>query len=183
MGCGTRAQSHMVRSALVVGGASCVWDDLRALGPWAGLVVAINDAIAVYPHRIDHAATLHPEKLAGWCEERARRGGNPDYLTWSRKAPEVVDRVLTGWNGGSSGLFAVGVALEAGAERVVLTGVPLDARPHFWDAEAWEACNLYRAGWEKRADELRGRAFSCSGWTRELLGPPAEMLGHTPRVA
>lgn len=158
--------------ALVVGGAACLWDDLRSLGPWTGIVVAVNDSIAHYPHRIDHAATLHPEKLAGWTEGRARRGGNLDFTSWSRRNPELVDRTIKGWSSGSSGLLAVGVAFAAGAERVVLAGVPLTSEPHYFDAAAWEAFHLYRDAWERRAEALRGRVYSLSGWTRDLLGSP-----------
>lgn len=159
-------------NALVIGGASCLWDDLAAVGTWDGMVVACNDAGAVYPHRIDHFATLHPEKLDGWRAERERRGGNLDFTTWSRRNPELVDRILEGWSSGSSGMLAVGVALAVGAERVVLCGVPMQATPHFFDPAPWEGVQHHAGAWEARVDELRGRVFSLSGWTRELLGPP-----------
>jgi hypothetical protein len=170
--------------ALVVGGASCVWDDLAALGSWRpDLTIAVNDAIAAYPHRIDHAATLHPEKFGGWIEERYKRQGNLDFVTWSRRNPELVDRILTGWNQGSSGMFAVGVALEMGAERVILAGVPMTETPHFFNAEPWAGVRHHRDAWEKRADEMRGRVVSCSGWTRELLGGPDKIIGPRARAA
>jgi hypothetical protein len=165
-------------TALVLGGASCIWRDLASLGRWApDLVIATNDAGTVYPHRIDAWATLHPEKLVGWRLDRWRNGGNGDYLTWSRRNPELVDRILTGWNQGSSGMFAVGVALEMGAERVILAGVPMQAEAaHFFDPAPWDAVHHHRDAWEKRADQMRGRVVSCSGWTRELLGGPDEAL-------
>jgi hypothetical protein len=170
--------------ALVVGGADCLWDDLASLGGWTpDIVVAVNDAIAAYPHWIDHAATLHPEKLVGWRLARWRNGGNGDYTTWSRRNAELVDRILTGWNQGSSGMFAVGVALEMGAERVVLAGVPMTETPHFFSAEPWVGVRHHRDAWEKRADEMRGRVVSCSGWTRELLGGPDAIVGERQRAA
>lgn len=159
-------------NALVIGGAGCVWDDLRALGPFSGTVVAVNDIGAYYPHRFDHWATLHPEKLAGWRMERWRRGGNGDYTTWSRRNPELVDHILSGWSSGSSGMLGVGVALEMGAEHVTLAGVPMGPEGHFFDPAPWEDCMKYREAWEKRADALRGRVASMSGWTRNLLGGP-----------
>jgi hypothetical protein len=166
--------------ALVVGGAACVWDDIASLAPWTpDIVVAANDAIAAYPGRLDHAATLHPEYLAGWRAVRGRNGGNVDYATWSRRNPDLADRILTGWNRGSSGLFAIGVALEMGANRVVLAGVPMTAEAaHFFDPAPWDAAARYREAWEKRVDAMRGRVFSCGGWTRELLGGPEEMVGR-----
>lgn len=158
--------------ALVIGGASCAWDDLRALGSWGDVRIAVNDMASVYPHRIDHIATLHAEKLIRWTAERERRGGNMDFVTWGRPEKPGTDRTLAGWTSGSSGLFAVGVALELGAEQVVLAGVPMDPQPHFFNEAEWPEFRLYRKAWERRADALRGRVFSMSGWTRELLGSP-----------
>lgn len=166
-------------SALVLGGASCLYADLAALGSWRpDLVVATNEAGTVYPHRIDAWATLHPEKLTGWRMERWKNRGNGDYLTWSRRNPELVDRILTGWNQGSSGLFAVGVALECGAGSVILAGVPMTETPHFFNEQAWEGVRHHREAWERKADQMRGRVFSLSGWTRDLLGPPPFIVGH-----
>lgn len=159
-------------NALVIGGAACVWDDLRALGPWGGLVVVVNDVGACYPHRIDHWATLHPEKLAGWRMGRWKRGGNGDYTTWSRRNPELVDRIISGWSSGSSGMLGVGVALDVGAENVVLAGIPMGSEGHFFSPDPWGAFETHRPAWEKRIDVLRGRVTSMSGWTRELLGAP-----------
>lgn len=158
--------------ALVVGSAACVWDDLRALGPWSGIVIAVNHAAVGYPHRIDHLATLHGEWVDGWRREREEKGGNTDFAAWTRPDHEGGDRTLSGWSSGSSGLFGVGVALELGASRVVLAGVPIDVRPHFFDAEPWTCFSDYRGVWEGRADRLRGRVYSMSGWTRDLLGAP-----------
>ena len=159
--------------ALILGGGSCVWDDIRALGTWDGLVIAVNDVGCVYPYPVDHWCSLHAEKLAGWALERKGRGFDMTFTTWTRPEREGADRQLAGWSSGSSGMFAVGVALELGAESVVLAGVPMEPRPHFFDATAWTDFANYRGAWEKRADRLRGRVYSMSGWTRDLLsGPP-----------
>jgi hypothetical protein len=166
-----------VKSVLVLGGASSLWDDLRALGPFQGTIIAVNDSGAVYPHRIDHLCSLHGDKIGGWARERRRRGLNADFLTWTRPEHDgLADRYLSGWSSGSSGLFAVGVALELGAESVVLAGVPMQASAaHFFDREPWDAVSLYLRAWEARADALRGRVYSMSGWTRDLLGPPPDL--------
>ncbi len=158
--------------ALVIGSAACVWDDLRALGQWDGVVVAVNHMAAVYPYRIDHLATLHSDMAGAWVRARKARGGNLDFTIWGRPEREGADYTLSGWSSGSSGLFGVGVALGIGAERVVLAGVPIDETPHFFDHAAWACFAGYRAVWEERASLLRGRVFSMSGWTRELLGSP-----------
>lgn len=160
--------------ALVLGGADCLWDDLRALGHWDGPVVATNDAGVAYPYRIDHWCSLHGDKLPAWRRMREARGLNLDFTTWTRDVhAEYADRTLSGWSSGSSGLFAVGVALHLGAESVVLAGVPMQAdRAHFFDRAPWDDVGPYLQAWEARAAQMRGRVFSMSGWTRELLGGP-----------
>lgn len=161
--------------ALVLGGAACLWEDLRALGAWTGLTVATNDAGAFYPGILDIWATLHPEKLFSWTEERARRGGNDDYEVWAWPGSAGVTRAhRPTWSAaGSSGLYAVEVALELGAEQIVLAGVPMDAQPHVTGGEAWAHADDHRGAWLESASRLRGRVTSLSGWTRELLGAAA----------
>lgn len=163
--------------ALVLGGADCVWEDFRAFeaaGGWAHVVIAVNDAIPAWHGHLHHAASLHGDKLSQWKRERAGRGLNADFVTWTRPEHEgCTDRTLSGWSSGSSGFFAVGVALELGAESVVLCGVPMQAeRAHFFKSEPWSAVWYYLSAWEHQAGRLRGRVFSMSGWTRDLLGGP-----------
>lgn len=153
-------------TALVLGGASCLWDDLRSLGPFVGPVVATNEAGAHYPHRVDHWATLHPEKLGAWAAERRAWGGNTDFVAWTTAFP--------GWDKGSSGLHAVAVALLGlGCKRVVLCGVPMSTEPHFFDATPWGKADVHWPAWLERLEEMEGRVFSMGGRTRELLGAPA----------
>lgn len=183
-------------AALVIGGAECVWDDVDALeamvGRWSGLVLAVNDVACkrdertgrCWPRRIDHFCTLHAEKVAGWKRQRrelvASLGRSPDwdfYETWSCGKRAPVDRHFTGMTGGSSGLYAVSVALHLGCERVVLAGVPVDARRNaFRNETEWKAYRRYTDGWVGRdrvpLPQLAERVRSMSGWTRSLLGAP-----------
>lgn len=187
--------------ALVLGGAACVWHDLVHLGlqlrPFDGLVLACNDIAVHYPHRIDHFCTLHAAKLLkikempkggpvrelpGWLEQRRARGGNMDFTTWGRVAHRGIDRVLGGWSNGSSGLFTAGVALHLGCTEVILCGVPMATMPHFFDDIPWTAHGDHTDAWLERLEDLRGRVFSMSGWTRELLGPPP-WLDDLPEAA
>lgn len=161
--------------ALVIGGAHSVWRDIyaveRVTGPWDGVVIAVNDIGAHLP-RLDAWATLHPEpnKLGVWMRQRRKRG-LPDVPTWSNSTG--TDHTLGGWSNGSSGLLGVGVALALGCEPVILCGVRMDAqRNHFRDERGWQQHARYRKGWESKCDMLKGRVFSVSGWTRDLLGPP-----------
>lgn len=167
-----------MKLGLVLGGAACVWDDLAALEQilgetWPGLIIAVNDAIAACPRRIDHAVSLHPDKLPIWSCERARRGGNADFTTWSHQNTPAapVDRDLPLRGSGSSGFHAIRIAQHLGCERIVLCGVPMDAGPHFHDGKDWTDVKRYLPAWTQYKHEL-GDVRSMSGNTRTLLGAP-----------
>jgi len=157
--------------AVVLGGAACLWDDLVRLGAFTGAVVAVNQAGIHYPHPIQYWATLHPANLLHWRGERARRGHDMAFEAWT-------DRV-GGWDTGSSGLHAAGCALRAGYGPVVLCGVPMDASEHFHGVDPWPHADVHWPAWLAKADEMRGRVFSMSGRTRDLLGAPPWLQGST----
>ena len=175
----------MASPVLILGGAVCVWDDLerfRALYTGPVVTIATNETGWLYPGKLDHWISLHPENFERkkWLMKRPLK----DYTTWShryvksgtdRKLPgEPVDRTLEHWGQGSSGLFAVALAEYLKAKRAVLCGVPLDdqgnvdGRPHW----AMKEVNTHRQGWEKQRERIAPWVRSMSGWTRELLGEP-----------
>lgn len=166
-------------NAVALGGADCVWDDLgRIPEDWPDLYGACNEAGTI-TESLHHWVTLHPERMAAWEAERAGRGLSNGYVTWTRVMPrgaehreDLVDRTVEGWKG-SSGLLLVQALVEAGADRVVCCGMPMDASAHFFDEQGWQDWNLYRVAWARRWREL-GNVRSVSGWTRELLGGPEE---------
>ena len=145
--------------ALILGGAGSLWSDVdRALA--AGqydAVVACNDAGAVWPGRLDHWVSLHPSKDRCLIAQRHAAGFPGGYVTWAHASviprPPEVERTLPDWSG-SSGLFAVAVALHLGY-RCVLAGIPMDgASGHFFDARPWVPGPFHRA-WSQRAAMLR----------------------------
>lgn len=155
--------------AVVLGGGDTLWTDLAQV-PDKRTVIAVNDAGVAYKGRLDYWVTLHAEKLPMW---KRQRSGNPDYITVSRHQRKGVDRVIPELWRGSSGLYAAQVALELEYDDIVLCGVPMTLTSHFFDNSPWEHCPKYRRGWNEALPELQGRVTSLSGWTRELLGPPA----------
>lgn len=159
-------------AALVLGGGACLWSDVDAaldLGEYQ-MVVAANDAGAHWPGRLDHWVSLHPDKFPKWKHEREARGYPGGYVTWAHRPTPNNQRDTRDW-GGSSGLFAVKVALEQGAERVVCCGVPLvKGEAHFFHADPWRSADAFRKGWKRNETELRGKVRSMSGWTAEFLG-------------
>lgn len=176
-------------NALCLGAADCVWDDVAEseaiLGErWWDIAVACNRAGVDWPHRLDHYVSLHPEKLLSiWAPQREA----DDYETWSdpnrgERGAAPTDHHLENW-GGSSGLFAVQVALEVGADRIVACGMPLNTQPHYHGRAEWDAYDAFRPAWERHVDDLR-YVRSMSGWTAELLGrPDTEWLEQLPEPA
>jgi hypothetical protein len=173
---------------LILGGARSVMDDalaaLRLFTP--NQIVAVNHVGILWPGRIDKWCTLHPDELHVWQEQRRQAGRNDDYesITFHtsphRRAsrPARIERYVDQkWpdqrNTGSSGLFAVKVAIEDGASHIVLAGMPMTldgghiVRPGEWDAGS------YQETWREQADRL-GNVRSMSGWTSLLLGRPTQ---------
>jgi len=196
------ASGVQVRSALIVGGARCVWRDLDAalsLGSFDA-VVCINDVGTVYEDRIDHWCTLHPEKFHNWQSLREKNGYNTDYVAWSYEpnspleTREIKPRIdkwtdyrYPGMDGsGSSGLFAVKIAQEQGFNRIVLAGIPMKAdEGHYFDHQVWSELDQFLVAWELSLRYIRDTVRSMSGWTQKLLGSPTPqwLAGEQPQTS
>ncbi|CAH1661780.1 conserved hypothetical protein [Hyphomicrobiales bacterium] len=177
----------MRRRALILGGADSVWRDEKAARKLAKFhaTIAVNDAGAAYSGPVDILATLHPEKLGRWIAERRERrfpsfgriaahAGNG--TTGRRGEPPADISTDYRWPGmsvsGSSGLFAVKVAIEQGFDRIVLCGVPMEpAGAHFFDPRAWKECEIFKEAWITALPHIAEKTRSMGGWTQELLGP------------
>lgn len=163
-----------MRTALVLGGAECVFRDIEAataLFEPAG-VVGVNILGIHWPGRFEAWVSLHGDRLPLWAERRRRRALPPHHRLIG---PEDAPHRFPGQeNTGSSSLFAVKVALDVlGFDRVVVCGAPLvPEAAHFDDPAPWKAARLYREGWREALPHIADRVRSCSGWTAELLGTP-----------
>jgi len=174
--------------ALILGGAECVWEDVaeleRILGrPWDGIVIAANDIGSHWPRRLDHWATLHPEQLGRWIEDRRKKGLPGGFVSWAHvyqaghsiRGRELIDRTLPRQS--CSGIFAGYVARAIGC-RGVFCGVPLTRTPHFAESRMhprgrpWTSWATHYREFEKIADEMRGWMRSMSGLTADRLGRP-----------
>lgn len=168
-------------TAIVIGGAECVWDDIKRarelFEPDAFFVT--NDMVPLWPERLDYLCSLHPEKIAEWLAQRHKRGFAPPGEVWCHKTGgprglvhKGVDHTTPDW-AGSSGLFATKVALEQGFEKVVVCGVPLLSEGmHIARRRYWGAANAFRSGWKRNHGNLQKRVRSMSGWTKDFLGAP-----------
>jgi hypothetical protein len=187
--------------AVVLGSAIGGFDELRAV-PRYDAVFAVNDAAADYPGPLEAFVTLHPEHLPRWLAARQAagypapkavvatrcdlvrdsRGALVDHAAVERAVTEFADYRFPGMSGsGSSGLFAVKIALRE-FERVVLCGVPIDSRGHYFSHSLlFTECDAFRDAWGVALPYLKNRVRSLSGWTGELLGRPnSQWCGATP---
>lgn len=166
-----------MKTCLILGGASSVWNDAAAALDLfrPDVTVTVNDMLGAWLGRIDLFCTLHPEKAEKWLRQRRLTGANMDFETWAharKPGSPKIDHTTPDW-GGSSGLFAVKVALECGCDRIVLAGVPMSADGgHFFDAAPWSEANAYHKAWLTHQSEIAPYVRSMSGWTADLLGRP-----------
>lgn len=180
----------MPKTALVLGGAACVWSDIEAaldLGEY-DLVVACNDVGAAWPGELDAWVSLHGEKFDLWTARRDKAGHPPAKSVIghavARDGVLRMPKAITGYavhrfegqkEAGSSGHFAMKYAIEdLGVDKAVLCGIPMDPIPHFFDKADWTAWRSHWRGWIEAQPHYKDRARSMSGRTRELLGAPDE---------
>lgn len=168
-------------TVFILGGAASVWADFAAACEIAHphLVIATNDAGAL-AESVDHWCTLHPEKFQEWSSQRSSAGLAPAGAIWFHKEQRaslqgtgyVEHKITEDW-GGSSGLFAVKVALELGVDKIILCGVPMTAQgAHFFDDAEWRWSGRYQTGWTNHLPDIADKVRSVSGWTEQLLGRP-----------
>jgi len=191
-----------MRTAYVLGGANCVWNDLRAClgdeqmpdGMSLGIrplhvdeaYVAVNDVGVKLPYALEAWVSYHGHFLAKVLRRQRQTNGYSKavhYFAPRGDGPSWFDPLDNAYfpgqiHGGSSGLLAVKVSLtDLLFDRVILCGIPMTHTPHFHKSEdddlaGWKDAESYRQGWLEALPHLRGRCFSMSGWTKELLGSP-----------
>ena len=177
------------KSAIIIGRANSVWDDLEEASMLFGTlgspdldaaVIVINGVGVDYRHRIDHWVSFHAELLPYWMEARQAKGFSDGYQLWTC----ANGRRMGAWElalglklidlpqGGSSGMIALLVALELGADKIVLAGVPMDNSYGHYDGSTWDEADMHWKAWEKLSEEVKGKVRSLSGRTRRFFGYP-----------
>ena len=157
------------RVAIVVGGGPNVIEEMATamdMYPDREFFI-INDMIPRFKFGDYIAITLHPSKLGAWLE----MNHTPPKRVWAHRAFRGVTNVTEDWMG-SSGLFAIKVAMQLGYEKIVLCGVPMTDEKHFVRGEAWTAVAAFKKAWLAHKDEIAPFVSSFSGWTAEMFGRP-----------
>lgn len=132
-----------------------------------------NDMLALFPHHIDYAVTLHPDKMIPWTQLREKNGHPmPFGSTWCHRSFKGFTGHTKDWQG-SSGLMMVKIAREEGYTRIIVCGVPMTVEAeHFVRHQRWNAAPGFVRGWRRQEAQLRPYVRSMSGWTRETFGEP-----------
>lgn len=154
------------------------WELVKSMCERAGKTVSIfagNDMIEHFPENVDHALSLHPDKLKLWLPRRSANGFNMPPKVWAHRNYEgAVTHWTRDWSG-STGLFCVKVARENGHTHIVLCGVHMNVESdHFVRKQPWNAALGFRRGWLARVPELRPYVRSMGGWTQQEFGAPDE---------
>lgn len=189
-----------MKTALVVGRAKSVWDEVsaaRALGKID--YVLVTGPIAVdFPGPVDAWVWFHTELFPDYAAKRAKAGHPPVRTYWGpsyrgkiyAKTIATIPLSYTRWDrGGSSGMIATQIALnDFGSGRVILAGVPMTADGGQYDSsKKWDEAVKHQHAWQTALPQLQGKVRSFSGWTLDLLGgqvPTTEWLrGEEDRVA
>lgn len=172
---------------LILGGGKSVWDDYFAARELfdSYYVMCVNDIAGQFKvEEVHHAVSLHSPILPAVRALYRQKSMLNDFTTHSDHAAPGVDCV---WNmqnsGGTSGLFAVKIAMAMGSRHIVICGIPMDNSGHYFDppdAHLNKTDNFnvssWLAPWEDvgRSIVARERVRSMSGNTAQLLGKPTK---------
>lgn len=183
------AGSFSGRIALCGSGRN-LWEDIQALGDWAGHWMAVKWSGLNLPFEFQHWAGMHGEQfqwlipLRGYVMHNGKAVANCKGITvHSNKPWPNVHCAWPGDESGTSSLFAARIALALGYDEVMVLGCPLDGAGRYYDApwaqaggvgmeavrDVHDFSNALLA-WEKYAKVFDGRVKSMSGKTREILG-------------
>lgn len=121
---------------LIIGGARCVWEDVRGL-PFPSAVMAVNDIGMYWPGPLKHWYSNDTEQLDHWFHGRrrsyVREHGNARLHSCFKRdtLPHINHWPFPGQGG--SGLAAILVALALGYSPITVGGMPFDNSGHFFD--------------------------------------------------
>lgn len=190
-----------MKSALVIGCAANVWDDIKAAKALANYdaVYCVKMIGVYYPDKFDVWVTLHPEAMDEYEAQRHAAGLPNGYQIVAPRQTElsaehrmkgnVARRVSYLWPGSasnassSSGIYGAKVAMADGFDRIVLAGIPFEPEGGHFKPESravagnvrgkvWSQHSAFISGFNEAAPRLKGKVRSMSGHTQKVLGAP-----------
>lgn len=174
----------MVKRGLVLGSANCLQKDIDAVLKMANfeVVVAAKGAGLVWPFELNGWVSLHPDRMQKDRDERDRNGYPVADVHFGHQRKENCEGIDVWYDykfegqlrSGSSGLFAVKVALEYfHCDQVVMCGIPLLRDEGRIDGkETWNGASSFHKGFEEAMPAFKDRVRSMGGWTALRVGLP-----------
>lgn len=177
---------------IILGGGKTVWDDYKRakklIGDRGYEIMCVNDiAIQFKAEPIQHCVSLHKGFAVAVRALRKERSMLEHVHTHCHKHGSQIDFVWDIPNvGGTSGLFAVKVAMVLGYKKIIVCGAPMDGTGHYFDpndanenltTKFHDKSNIMV--WRQLREQGRHRVAekrvrSMSGRTRNVLGEPTE---------
>lgn len=189
-----------MKSALVIGCAANVWEDIEAAKRLTtyDAIYCVKQIGVHYPDAFNVWATLHTEAMDGYEVERHASGlpngyqivaPPPNELGSHGAKGKITRRVSYLWPGStssasaSSGIYGAKVALDDGFDRVVLAGIPMSPEHGHFLPEGkmvsgqrrgvvWTGHSAFVLGFSEAVPHLIGKVKSMSGYTQKVLGAP-----------
>lgn len=168
---------------LIVGSAPCVFEDIdkfKELGIEHD-TICINASPEAWGRECEHWCAVDVGPMYSYGKLIKER--YPEVIRHAPNiSPEKYDRFFDvfwdgiGTDGGTSGKFAVDIAIELGYEKIIIVGVPLsEDGKHFNDQPDSKWQDGVWAAWANFASSRNAeRVKSYSGFTRKILGEPHE---------
>jgi hypothetical protein len=165
--------------AIVLGGATSVWSELAAARQLAPehIVIGTNHAARDFDGPLHSFVSMHAEILGKWIAERRAKGFSDALNLWSAEhrggGADIHNLKRIRNVGGSSGLLAVRVAIEIGADKIILCGVPMCQNGRHYDRSMkWQEAAQYLPAWHTQLPRLKDKVRSFSGETFKMFGAP-----------
>lgn len=191
-----------MRTMIAVGSAPCLHEDLAnalRLYPAASLMLINGAATSV--ERAEHILAGHTVKAEEFASARRKAFPDTAWrlhANWASKRPIPYKEFpsVTDWwgpdvsTGATSAGKAARIGFKLGFDRVILAGCPMDGSGYSFDeavvsqdpacrrvgdpkAQDVKIIKRYRETMAKLAQgEFKGRVFSMSGFTKQVLGAP-----------
>ncbi len=189
-----------MKTLLILSSGRCVWDDIAKVTPWIGNydTIAINFMVIHWPHELTYAASLHFDLLPQLVKVRRYRKSLNRPITYGIKPFDGIDFAGKFFDGDieTSGMYAAGIGLHLGYDKIILAGIPFDDSGHFYDPPissrvyqesyrvrvkhryCWPASKTWDKFRDKAGDRVRavsGNLVKCFGeLTREWVETPIQ---------
>jgi len=158
---------------VVLGTAACVWGDYYNAQPTNEDVMAIND-IGMHFENTKHWYSNDARMLRNWNSARrpnfttipilhTNDGGSTNQTQGMTVHSDLV--------GGNSGINAVLCGLKLGYDKIIVCGIPLDNSPYYFNPAqtAHYDNDAEIRQWQRHLPLLKGKVFSMSGRTKDVL--------------